>query len=98
MLSHLVLIPPLPLFKLAVTRVYCHSLVLTLASLVQHVSGISREMIREGLPIQCVEATFLGIYLTMVALKHLDTLTVLTPNSNKPAPPFTISGAGKGCR
>jgi hypothetical protein len=62
-----------------------------------HITAISREMIKEGLPIQCVEATFLAVYLTMVALKFLDGHTAL-PLTSDPEPPLTIQGAGKGCR
>ena len=62
-----------------------------------HITAISREMIKEGLPIQCVEATFLGIYLTMVALRHLDGVTVVPQVSGVPGA-VAIQGVGGGCR
>ena len=37
----------------------------------KHVVAVSKEMIKEGLPIQCVEAVFLGVYLSMLSLKSL---------------------------
>lgn len=37
----------------------------------KHVVAVSKQMIKEGLPIQCVEAVFLGVYLSMLSLKSL---------------------------
>jgi len=46
------------------------------------VVAVSKEMIKEGLPIQCVEAVFLGVYLTMVSLKSLSmTSPLLVPQT-----------------
>jgi len=48
----------------------------------KHVVAVSKEMIKEGLPIQCVEAVFLGVYLTMVSLKSLSmTSPLLVPQT-----------------
>lgn len=77
----------------------------------KHIVNISKQIIKEGLPIQCVEAVFLGVYLTAVGLKFLSGAGANTPapvgissihideSDPPPSPKATpLSGLSSGCR
>ncbi|GMH83326.1 hypothetical protein TrST_g4345 [Triparma strigata] len=76
----------------------------------KHVVNICKQIIKEGLPIQCVEAVFLGVYLTMNSLKFLSKAgggvvppaAVAIPVDDDDPPPSpkatALSGLSSGCR